>query len=194
MDRQHVTRRIVLSVAVVGLAVLTALGGGDAVNAESTKAPADLYASKAEFKSYCEANPGATFIDVPSDNLTVCAHKDGSKTSCDQKGQNCYSHPPKREETDGPLLGTKGEIITEILPMEPAPTVQETLIGGGVLVEDVEVGTDETQAVAPVYAPLEVIAEASLEAVARAVGCRASSTGRGARHPDRGNPWPLKSQ
>ena len=138
MDQQHVTRRIVLGAAVVGLAVLTALGGGDRVNAEPNTG--HNHGSKAAFKSSCESNfidgHHGEFVDSPKDGLTVCVYGDGSKNTCDQQGNNCtYTNPPKQ-------------------------------IDSGIDVADAPLIVDDTQTVAPVDAPLEAITEAPLEAVA----------------------------
>jgi hypothetical protein len=147
MNGQHLTRRIVLSAAVVGLAVLMALGGGDQVNAEIKND--NGHGSKAAFKSACEANViddvSGTFVDSPKDGLTVCVYGDGSKNTCDQQGNNCTYTPP---------------------PKTPSPT--DSVLDSHPIVDfaDVPLLTQDTQAVAPVYAPLEVIAEAPLVAIA----------------------------
>lgn len=173
MYRQHFTRRIVLSAAVVGLAILTALGGGDGVNAEEN---AHDFGSKAEFKSACESNViegvSGTFVDSPKDNLTACFYGDGSKNVCDQNGNDCNYYPPPKSNQEpgsgGPFLGSNGEIITETPPVEPMPTVEETLIGGGAVLADIHVIADETQTVAPVDAPLQAVAETDVAAAAEA--------------------------
>src|SRR5215213_4245678 len=147
MRRQHLTRRIVLSAAVVGLAVLAVLCSGDQVNAEIKTDTNN--GSKAAFKSSCESTvldgvPGA-FVDSPKDGLTACVYGDGSKTTCNQQGNNCTYTPP---------------------PKAPSPT--DSVLDSHPIVDfaDVPLLTEDTQAVAPVYAPLEVIAEAPLVAMA----------------------------
>jgi hypothetical protein len=159
MHQQHVMRRIVLSAAVVGLAVLTALGGGDGVHAEGNTTSDK--GSKEAFQKECESNVidgvQGTFLDSPKDNLTACFYGDKSKTVCDQNGNNCNHYdPPKSNQepgSDSPFAGSTGEII-EILPIETAPKVEETVIGGGVVLEEVQIHTSETQTVAPGDQPL----------------------------------------
>ena len=48
------------------------------------------------------------------------------------------------------------------MPKQSAPTLEETLIGGGL--EDVQIHTNETQTIAPVDAPLEAVAESEVAA------------------------------
>jgi len=147
MERQHVTRRIVLSAAVVGLAVLTALGGGDQVNAEIKTDTNN--GSKAAFKTSCESTvldgvPG-TFVDSPKDGLTACVYGDGSKNTCDQQGNNCtYTPPPKAPSPADPVLdSTSGLDFADVPPI-----------------------ADDPQMVAPEYVPLEVIVETPVTAIA----------------------------
>ncbi len=154
MQRQHLTRRIVLSAAVVGLAVLTALGGGDGVAAETEHRPG--HGDKSIFQSSCEQYGGA-FLDSPKDKLTACFYPDKSKTVCDSNGNDCINYPPpKPTKLERPLVGSAGEII-EILPMEPAPTVVETQIGGRAVLADSHVIADEADAsvAASITAPAE---------------------------------------
>jgi len=147
MERQHVTRRIVLSAAVVGLAVLTALGGGDQVNAEIKTI--DNNGSKAAFKSNCELNViddvHGTFVDSPKDGLTACVYGDGSKKTCDQQGNNCINTPP---------------------PKAPSPADPVLDSTSGLDFADVPPIADDPQMVAPEYVPLEVIAETPVTAIA----------------------------
>jgi hypothetical protein len=80
-----------------------------------------------------------TFIDSPKDGLTACFYDDGSKHVCDQNGSQCTYYPPppkKMEETSW------ADPITADAPLV----------------------TEDSQTVAPVYAPLEVIAEAPVDA------------------------------
>ena len=149
MRRQHLTRRIVLSAAVVGLAVLAVLGSGDQVNAEIKTDTNN--GSKAAFKSSCESTvldgvPGA-FVDSPKDGLTACVYGDGSKNTCDQQGNNCtYTPPPKAPSPADPVLNsTSGLDFTDVPPI-----------------------ADDPQVVARDYVPLEAITEAPVEAVVEA--------------------------
>jgi hypothetical protein len=138
MERQHFTRRIVLSAVVVGLVFL----GLGAVDGTLAVVKGGDYGSKDNMKVNCEQN-GGTFIDSPQDGLTACFHTDGSKDVCDQNGGDCYYYPPPPKKLVD--TGLADPIVAD------APLVAE-----------------DTQAVAPIYAPLEVIAEAPLEAVIEA--------------------------
>jgi hypothetical protein len=135
MERQHVTRRIVLGAAVVGLAALMTVGGGDSALADKNLNHGD----KASFKSSCDQY-GGTFIDSPKDGLTACFWGDGGKTVCDQDGNDCENYPP------------------------PPKKMEETSWADPI-VADAPLVVDDTQTVAPVDAPLQTIAEAPLEAV-----------------------------
>ena len=84
------TRRSFLAAAVVGLAVLATVGGGDSALAKELR-PGN--GSKASFKSSCDQH-GGTFIDSPKDGLTICVWGDGSKTVCDANGNDCINYPP----------------------------------------------------------------------------------------------------
>ena len=136
MHRQHVSRRIVFSAVVLGLAVL------GLAPVHGTLAAPIGEGSKKTFAEGCKAMNG-TFIDSPKDGLTACFYDDGSKHVCDTNGSQCTYYPPppkKMEETSwaDPLAGAASET---------------TMI-------------DDTQTVAPVDAPLEAIAEAPVEAIA----------------------------
>jgi hypothetical protein len=139
MKRQQFTRRIVLGAVLVGLAILATVGGGDSALAE-TKGPG--HGSKEVFKSSCDQY-GGTFIDSPKDGLTICVWPDGGKTVCDSSGNDCTNYPPPPKKLVD--TGSAHPIVAD------APLV-----------------ADDPQTVAPVYAPLEVIAEAPLEAVVEA--------------------------
>jgi len=52
--------------------------------------------------------------------------------------------------------------------------VEETLIGGGLVGEDVQIYPNETQTVAPVDAPLEAIAETEIAAPVESQGAPAA--------------------
>ena len=98
--------------------------------------------SKSSFEKGCKGM-GGVFIDSPQDGLTACFYDDGSKHVCDSNGSNCtYYPPPPKKLVD---TGLADPIVAD------APLVAA-----------------DTQTVAPVYAPLEVIAEAPLAAVAEA--------------------------
>jgi hypothetical protein len=149
MHRQHLTRRIVLSAAVVGLAVLAVLGSGDQVNAEIKTDTNN--GSRAAFKSSCESTvldgvPGA-FVDSPKDGLTSCVYGDRSKNTCDQQGNNCtYTPPQKAPSSAEPVLNSiSGLDFTDVPPID-----------------------DDPQVVAPDYVPLEAIAETPGGAVVKA--------------------------
>jgi hypothetical protein len=138
MERQHVTRRIVLSAVVVGLVFL----GLGAVDGTLAAVKGGDYGSKDNMKVNCEQN-GGTFIDSPQDGPTACFHTDGSKDVCDQNGGDCYYYPPPPKKLVD--TGSANPIMAD------APHVVE-----------------DPQTVAPVYAPLEVIAETPLEATVEA--------------------------
>jgi hypothetical protein len=138
MERQHVTRRIVLSAVVVGLVFL----GLGAVDGTLAAIKGGDYGSKDSMKVNCELN-GGTFIDSPQDGLTACFHTDGSKDVCDQNGGDCYYYPPPPKR----LVDTSS---------------------ANPIVADAPLVAEDSQTVAPVYAPLEVIAEAPLEAAVEA--------------------------
>ena len=72
MERQHFSRRIVLSAAVVGLAVL------GLAPVHGTRAAPIGEGSKKTFEQGCKDMNG-TFIDSPKDGLTACFYDDGSK-------------------------------------------------------------------------------------------------------------------
>jgi hypothetical protein len=94
--------------------------------------------SKKTFEEGCKEMNG-TLIDSPKDGLTACFYDDGSKHVCDQNGSQCTYYPPppkKMEETSW------ADPITADAPLV----------------------TEDSQTVAPVYAPLEVIAEAPVDA------------------------------
>jgi hypothetical protein len=98
--------------------------------------------SKKTFEKGCK-EMGGVFIDSPQDGLTACFYDDGSKHVCDTNGSNCtYYPPPPKKLVDSGLA-------------DP-------------IVADAPLVAADTQTVAPVYAPLEVIAEAPLKAVAEA--------------------------
>jgi hypothetical protein len=139
MERQHVSRRIVLGAAVVGLAVMALVGGGESTLAKEFRPG---HGDKATFKSSCDQY-GGTFIDSPKDGLTACFYGDGSKTVCDKDGNDCINYPPPPKKMVD--TGLADPIVAD------APLVAE-----------------DSQTVAPVHAPLEVIAEAPLEAVVEA--------------------------
>jgi hypothetical protein len=139
MERQHVSRRIVLGAAVVGLAVMVLVGGGERTLAKEFRPG---HGDKATFKSSCDQY-GGTFIDSPKDGLTACFYGDGSKTVCDKDGNDCINYPPPPKKMVD--TGLADPIVAD------APLVAE-----------------DSQTVAPVHAPLEVIAEAPLEAVVEA--------------------------
>ena len=136
MERQHFTRRIVLSAVVLGLAVL------GLAPVDGTRAAPIGEGSKQTFEDGCKAM-GGTFIDSPKDGLTACFYDDGSKHVCDQNGSQCDYYPP------------------------PAKKMEETSWADPIAADAPLVAAD-TQTVAPVHAPLEVIAEAPLEAVVEA--------------------------
>ena len=136
MERQHVSRRIVLGAAVLGLAVMALVGGGESTLAKESRPG---HGDKATFKSSCDQY-GGTFIDSPKDGLTACFYDDGSKTVCDKDGNDCINYPPPPKKMVD--TGWADPVVTD------APLV----------------GAD-SQTVAPVHAPLEVIAETPLEGV-----------------------------
>jgi hypothetical protein len=138
MERQHVTWRIVLSAVVVGLVFL----GLGTIEGTLAAVKGGDYGSKDNMKVNCELN-GGTFIDSPQDGLTACFHTDGSKDVCDQNGGDCYYYPPPPKKLVD--TGSANPIVAD------APLVAE-----------------DSQTVAPVYVPLEVIAEAPLEAAVAA--------------------------
>jgi hypothetical protein len=136
MERQHFTRRIVLSAVVMGLAVL-----GTGVFQEGA-----LARSKADFQRDCEQN-GGVFVDSPDDSLTICLLADGGKVVCDANGNYCYIYPPppKKQEAGwaAPLDATSGATLTDdTQPIAPVETPLQTIAG----------------------APLEAVAETPLEA------------------------------
>jgi hypothetical protein len=135
MNRQHVTRRIVLSAVVVGLAIVATVGGGNSALAKESR-PGN--GDKASFKSSCDQY-GGTFIDSPKDGLTACFWGDGSKTVCDKDGNDCINYPP------------------------PPKKMEETSWADPI-VADAPLVADDTQTVAPVDAPLEAIAETEIAA------------------------------
>ncbi|MFL6043170.1 MAG: hypothetical protein ACJ740_17430 [Gaiellales bacterium] len=94
--------------------------------------------SKKTFEEGCKEMHG-TFIDSPKDGLTACFYDDGSKHVCDQNGSQCTYYPPppkKMEETSW---------------ADPN-------------VADAPLVADDSQTVAPVHAPMEVIAAAPVDA------------------------------
>jgi len=133
MDRQHLTRRIVLSAVVVGLAVLAMVGSGDSALAKESRPG---HGDKSIFKSSCDQH-GGTFIDSPTDGLTICVWSDGSKTVCDSNGNDCTNYPPPPKK----------------------------LVDSGVDVADVPLVANDPQTVAPADAPLEAIAETEITAL-----------------------------
>jgi hypothetical protein len=139
MERQHVTRRIVLGAAVIGLAVMAIVGDGESTLAKELR-PSNP--DKASFKSSCDQH-GGTFIDSPTDGLTICVWPDGSKTVCDRNGADCINYPPPPKKLED--TGSADPIVAD------APLV-----------------ADDPQTVAPDYVPLEVVAEVPLEAVVEA--------------------------
>ena len=139
MERQHVSRRIVLGAAVVGLVVMALMGGGERALAKEFRPG---HGDKATFKSSCDQY-GGTFIDSPKDGLTACFYGDGSKTVCDKDGNDCINYPPPPKKMVD--TGWADPIAAD------APLVAE-----------------DSQTVALVHAPLQVIAEAPLEAVVEA--------------------------
>ena len=160
MERQHFSRRIVLSAVVVGLAVL------GLAPVHGTRAAPIGEGSKKTFEQGCKDMNG-TFIDSPKDGLTACFYDDGSKHVCDQNGSQCNYYPPppkKMEETsladpivaDAPLVAVDSPTVAPV--DAPLQTIAAVL---------------GRRAAREPGAP----------------GCRVrrrGRTGRGARHPDRG--------
>jgi hypothetical protein len=132
MHRQQVSRRIVFSAVVLGLAVL------GLAPVHGTLAAPIGEGSKKTFEAGCK-EMGGTFIDSPKDGLTACFYNDGSKHVCDTNGSQCTYYPP------------------------PPKKMEETSWADPIVADAPLVAAD-SETVAPVYAPLEVIAEAPVDA------------------------------
>ena len=138
----------------VGLTVLAMVGGGDSALAKELR-PGN--GDKATFKSSCDQH-GGTFIDSPSDKLTICVWGDGSKTVCDANGNDCinYPPPPKKQTDSGMDVADAPLIVDDTQIVTPVDAPLEAIAEAPAIVE--------APVEAIVEAPLEVIAEAPVEA------------------------------
>ena len=121
MNRQQITRRLVLGAFTVALALP---GFGAAAAGEDF---ADDIASGAQMKGICE-DFGGIFTDTQDGNLW-CQWDDGSQTVCDEDGKDCHDIP-RTQLPVGPWdspVGTGGEWTTDGGGTEtPTPVVDST--------------------------------------------------------------------
>jgi hypothetical protein len=124
MNRQQLTRRMILGVAVVMVASAS-LGTAHSVSAADAKKIPD-HGSKANFKLNCEDIEG-TFSEDGIGN-TNCHYPTGSWTQCDENGKDCwYTPPPKSTQPTDPWdshTGAGGEATADVGGTHaPAPVV-----------------------------------------------------------------------
>jgi hypothetical protein len=112
-----------MSAVVVGLAGLTAVGGGDSAHAELKTN--DNFGSKEAFKQDCKGQRGE-FVDSPENGVTVCVYDDGSMRSCDQQGNNCVYTPRRsRRSPAGRILSSVRRSPLPWSPMTHRPSPGE---------------------------------------------------------------------
>ena len=159
MHRQQVSRRIVFSAVVLGLAVL------GLAPVHGTLAAPIGEGSKKTFEEGCKTMNG-TFIDSPKDGLTACFYDDGSKHVCDQNGSHCTYYPPPPKKladtgladpvvADAPLVADDPQIVASVDPPVNASleAITETEIAAPVesqVVSAVESGVLAARVAAPI--------------------------------------------
>ena len=160
MHRQHLSRRIVLSAAMLGLVVL------GLTPVHGTLAEPIGAGSKKTFEEGCKEMKG-TFIDSPKDGLTACFYDDGSKHDCDQNGSQCRYYPPppkKMEETswadpsvaDAPLVLDDTQTVAPV--DAPLEAITEVPVEAPVDSQVVSAAESDVAA-APVEAPATLTEE-----------------------------------
>ena len=118
MNRQQVTRRIILGAFTVALA-LPGMGAA----AEAEEEDSDFY-NRAQFKGHCEVDYGGIFTDTEDGNLW-CQYPDGSQQVCDSNGNDCWYIPRENNDPFDPSdWGGGDEVADEPSGTEsPAPVI-----------------------------------------------------------------------
>jgi hypothetical protein len=120
MDGRYGTRRRFLG-GLAGALALLGTGRWNRVLADKTLNNGD----KATFEKSCKQYNGE-FVDSPKDKLTLCVWSDGSRTVCDQNGNDCENYPPPKKPAGAvrnPLGGTVSAPLgklSELTPADPA--------------------------------------------------------------------------
>src|SRR5829696_4575069 len=166
MHRQQVSRRIVFSALVLGLAVL------GLAPVHGTLAAPIGEGSKKTFAEGCKAMNG-TFIDSPKDDLTACFYDDGSKHVCDQNGSHCTYYPPPPKKladtgladpvvADAPLVAEDSQTVAPVYaPLEAAVEAPADAPVDSQVASAAESGTLAAPVEAPVALTEEPIAAAA---------------------------------